>query len=295
MPSLTSTRSDSHTVVDREQRVIAFMLGAPAGDPTWKDVGPSANSAMEEAEKECQFPPSNPKNGRGNYPVLSTGFSWGGGPPKPSNIPNNNKTHQRVLSRLVLHRSFGRISGHTNAGVSTGAPRMYRHLDEVLGDIRKNDPSLRKPFSNSVFPVATFNFGPSATTVPHRDSRNVPYGWCAVTALGNFDYKRGGHLILWDLKILIEFPPGSTILLPSSVVTHSNTCIQPGETRRSFTQHCAGSLVRWWMHGFRTEAAMQSEDPMLAEKVRSAAGGRWKEALNYFSKWPALAKDMATL
>ncbi|KAI0038134.1 hypothetical protein FA95DRAFT_1585507 [Auriscalpium vulgare] len=220
---------------------MAYMLGAPAGDPGWKDVGQSANAAIEQAEDECKFPPLNPKNGRGNYPVLSTGFSYGGGPTRPSN---------RALNRLVQHQSFVRLSGHTNGSW------MYRHLDKVLGDILTDDPSLRKPFTNSVFPVATFNFRPVATTVPHCDSRNVPYGCsCCGTS-----------------KYLIEFPPGSTILIPSSVLTHSNTRIQPGETRRSFTQHCSGSLVRWWMYGFRTEANMAREDPAMAEKVRAAAG-----------------------
>ncbi|KAI0039047.1 hypothetical protein FA95DRAFT_1504721 [Auriscalpium vulgare] len=283
----------SHTVVDREQRVIAYMLGAPRGDPGWKDVAPRANAAMAEAEQECGFPDLHPDNTRGNYPVLSTGFSYGGGPSHPFNIPIYNVKHKSAVERLLLHPSFVRYAGHINAGVSTGASRLYKHLDEALYDICQDDPTLRKPFEHSVFPAASFNFGPYAATVPHRDSRNVPYGWCAVTALGNFDYKRGGHLILWDLKLIIEFPPGSTILLPSSIITHSNTAIQPGETRRSFTQHCSGSLIRWWTYGFRTQAAMEEEDPELARQLKARADGRWKETLGYFSKWTELRKDMA--
>ncbi|KAI0038879.1 hypothetical protein FA95DRAFT_1504953, partial [Auriscalpium vulgare] len=285
----------SHAIVDREQRVIGYMLGAPQGDPTWKDVAPAANAAMEEEERVCKFPTSHPKNARGDYPVLSTGFSYGGGPITPFNVPLNNKTHKAALGRLTEHWAFGRLSGHTNAGVSSAGPRMYHHLDEVLNDIRLDDPTLQKPFNNSIFPAATWNFGPYAATVPHRDSRNVPYGWCAVTALGDFNYKLGGHLVLWDLKLVIEFPPGSTILLPSAVLTHSNTSIQPGETRRSFTQHCSGSLVRWWTYGFRTQALMEAEDRVLAERLRGEAAGRWKEKLGLFSKWTELMKDMRSI
>lgn len=38
---------------------------------------------------------------------------------------------------------------------------------------------------------------------------------CAITTLSDYDPKAGGHLVLWDLKLVIEFPPGSTILILS--------------------------------------------------------------------------------
>ena len=49
----------------------------------------------------------------------------------------------------------------------------------------------------------------------HTDPGNLLFGWCAITTLGNFDPTLGGHLVLWDLKLVIEFPLGSTILIPS--------------------------------------------------------------------------------
>jgi len=68
------------------------------------------------------------------------------------------------------------------------------------------------------------------------DFGNLPYGWCAITSLGPFDPKRGGHLVLWDLQLVIEFPPGSTILIPSAVLQHSNIPIHQNT-------HVIGSLV----------------------------------------------------
>jgi hypothetical protein len=64
----------------------------------------------------------------------------------------------------------------------------------------------------------TFNFGPQTVTFDHRDSGNLAFGWCAITAFGNFDPTCGGHLVLWDMKLVIEFPPGSTILIPSAMM-----------------------------------------------------------------------------
>ena len=59
---------------------------------------------------------------------------------------------------------------------------------------------------------ATFNFGPSTVSFIHTDPGNLPYGWCPITSLGPFDPKCGGHLILWDLQLVIKFPPGGAVL-----------------------------------------------------------------------------------
>lgn len=84
---------------------------------------------------------------------------------------------------------------------------------------------------------------------------------------------------------MIEFPPGSTILLPSSVVTHSNTPIQPGETRYSFTQFTAGGTIRWVDYGFQT--ATDFFDQLLEQDLeaeRAKASQRLSMGLSIFSK-----------
>ncbi|KAF9010891.1 hypothetical protein BDZ89DRAFT_964339, partial [Hymenopellis radicata] len=62
---------------------------------------------------------------------------------------------------------------------------------------------------------------------------NLAWAWCAVPALGDFDPVFGGHLILWDLSLVIRFPPGATILLPSALLTHSNVAVREGEEHDS--------------------------------------------------------------
>ncbi|KAJ3805385.1 hypothetical protein F5876DRAFT_51931, partial [Lentinula aff. lateritia] len=53
---------------------------------------------------------------------------------------------------------------------------------------------------------------------------------------------KGGQLIIWDLKLIFDFPPGSTILLPSALFRHSNIPVQKGDKRVSFTQYTAGGI-----------------------------------------------------
>ncbi|KAJ7029513.1 hypothetical protein C8F04DRAFT_1264968 [Mycena alexandri] len=66
------------------------------------------------------------------------------------------------------------------------------------------------------------NYKKQAITVPHLDVSNLSRGWRAITALGWFDPDLGGHLTLWDLKLVRGFPLGATILIPSAMVRHSN-------------------------------------------------------------------------
>jgi hypothetical protein len=105
-------------------------------------------------------------------------------------------------------------------------------------------------FVGSVFAACTFNLGPSAITIPHLDFGNLAWGWCAITALGDFDPNFGGHLILWDLKLVICFPPGAMILMLSAILRHSNVSIRPFKHRASFMQYCAGGLFHWIRNGF---------------------------------------------
>jgi hypothetical protein len=117
---------------------------------------------------------------------------------------------------------------------------------------------------------------------------NLPFGWCAITALGNFDPTLGGHLVLWDLKLVIEFPPGSTILIPSATLRHSNVAIRQGETRYSFTQYTAGGLFRWVDNGFQCAASRASgltKGQMKEHIRREDRQGieRWQMGINLFS------------
>jgi hypothetical protein len=106
--------------------------------------------------------------------------------------------------------------------------------------------------------------------------------------LGKFDPCRGGHLILWDLKLVIEFPPGSTILIPSATLRHSNVAIQPGETRYSFTQYTAGGLFRWVDHGFQSAKSYLAglKNRQRPEELRSE--NRWSMGVNLFSTLASL-------
>ncbi|KIY53648.1 hypothetical protein FISHEDRAFT_32905, partial [Fistulina hepatica ATCC 64428] len=166
------------------------------------------------------------------------------------------------------------------------APRLFAYYLTALNALLASDSSLIRNFTCSVWAVITFNLGPQTITWRHRDVLNIPFGWCCVTALGRFDYKRGGHLVLWDFGLIIEFPPGATILLPSAIIEHSNVSISPGETCYSLTQYSAGGLFRWVEQGFQTQKSLD-EDSL--KHIHEANEKRWAEGLSYFSTLDELA------
>jgi hypothetical protein len=128
---------------------------------------------------------------------------------------------------------------------------LYGYYDSQLTKLFEHDTSLKKPF-NSVFTAATYNLGPQTVCFPHLDFANLPFGFCAITALGDFDPDLGGHLVLEECKLVIRFPPGSTALIPSAIITHSNIPVSSHEKRFSFTQYAAGALFRWVENKFQT-------------------------------------------
>lgn len=146
---------------------------------------------------------------------------------------------------------------------------MFARYCDYLGRLRDHNETLEWPFGNSVFPATTVNFGPNATCYDHLDSANAAAGWCAITSTESYDPKCGGHLILFDINTVVEFPLGSTILIPSSVMRHGNTPIQKGKTCRGITQYAGGALYRWVDNGFvraedasnEVKARMQAEAP----------------------------------
>ena len=201
----------------------------------------------------------------------------------------------QILSGLLKHPSFVRMAGHASGrqtehppmmrylclwpGIfATWAPRLHSYYTDHLQQLLDHDDALTRNFENSVFAACAFNFGPQTVCHRRRDHANLPFGWCAITALGNYDYKKGGHLVLWDLGLVIEFPPGSTIFIPSASLEHSNTSIQKEERRYSFTQYTAGGTFRWVDYGFQKADEYFAS---LSEEERQAVAGEARDRLAF--------------
>jgi len=142
-------------------------------------------------------------------------------------------------------------------------------------------------------PTVAFNLGDQVATKKHIDSQNCPFGWCTITALGDFDASKGGHIVLWDLGLILEFPAGACVCLPSALVTHSNIPTNTCEIRMSFTQYCSGEIFRHIENGFTTDRKLEENDPAILLFRKNARKTRIEEGHEMFSKIEDLMKNRA--
>lgn len=204
------------------------------------------------------------------------------------------------MDQLLLHPALQRISGFMHRMcprysvcfscsdvllelLSTYNPLLYEELIQHQNLLHAHEPQLCRNFPNSAWSSLTVNCGPQTTTDPHVDSANQPTSWCPIAALGPFNAQTGGQLVLPDLKLVIEFPPGCIIFLPSALLVHYNCPIQPGEKRYSITQYTAGGLFRWVANGFQTQeaflacASISEQEAWWVNRER-----RWECGLKFF-------------
>jgi hypothetical protein len=174
-------------------------------------------------------------------------------------------------------------------------PRLFQEYTHMM-EIFHKKYNVGYPLKHAVFAAASTNHGPRAITFEHTDQGNKANGICPIFCSGKFDPKKSGHLILRDLQLLVEFPPGTFILIPSAVLLHGNVLIGEDEERESLTLFSAGGLFRWLEYGFQSEKTLYKTRQMefLAQEMEKRKT-RWKHGLSQFSTIDSLTADWALL
>ncbi|KAL0565962.1 hypothetical protein V5O48_016051 [Marasmius crinis-equi] len=273
-------KSDSTQYVPcPKSKGIHVVIAPGPRDKKWATKMEEGAKFFKEVSPECNF--QDEEGRRGKLNSINFGISIGNGQPKPMVLNNQGVKRKRVMDRVRLHPSFVSIAGHMCTTFLTWAPLLFLYYADITTGILGKYPELSLPFYNSVFAAFTVNFGPQTVCLPHCDSKNLAFGWCAITALSKFDHTKGGQLVLWDLKLIVKFPPGYTIFVPSAVVCHLNTKIQPHEERFSFTMYTSGDLFRWAEHGYQTESEYKKTKKAKADAHSNTT--RWERGVDLFS------------
>ncbi|KAJ6578475.1 hypothetical protein B0H19DRAFT_930781, partial [Mycena capillaripes] len=282
-------------ILDAEGRIIVVLLGRPEGGD-WDEVIAEMERLLEGLRQRGLergvLKAKDFKHRRGLYYTMGGGVTKGPGQKKPGNLAHS-KAYRQLLDLLLLSRAIRRIAGFQSSGLARYVPKLYRFFCDTLRGIFENQPELEQQFHNSVFPAATWNLGPSVVTEEHSDELNAAFNFCGVTSAGNYKHKRGGHLYLKQVKVVAEFPSGSTMLIMSAAMDHGNTPIQKGEARYSMTQYASGALFRWAAYGYQTAKSLLAT-PGGAEKkqaIDGEPGSRAAWALGLLSKIDELEED----
>ncbi|KAF7968786.1 hypothetical protein HWV62_29298 [Athelia sp. TMB] len=280
------------TILDDERRVVAVLVGRPlkkSGNiDDWPEVVAGLEAAINKLEADSTFSAKQSSHRRGPHPAKAFGISHGGGQKKPSVLDQGSRQNCRAIRAFRKNKHVKCIAHFGSSAFSYYAPKLYARYCDYFGRLRQHDPSLAWSFPRSVFPATTVNFGPGAVCYDHLDYGNAAAGWCSITSAGSYNPKLGGHIVLFDIDKVVEFPPGSTILIPSSVMRHGNTPIQDGETRVGMTQYAAGALFRYVDHGFKL---VDEADAEVRARVLAGAEARFHDLLELYSRFDELEQD----
>ncbi|KAI4517041.1 hypothetical protein K525DRAFT_211793, partial [Schizophyllum commune Loenen D] len=277
-------------VTPNDEQVFMVLAGRP---DTPEGGASEANSydadmngladLIEEVAPQLSLTDQQRRHRRGVFPATAHGHAYGGGRKEPMKIAEKS-SNAPLFRKLLKHPGMKRLAGFSTGVASGWGPKLVKFYRKYGKAVRSRYPHLKRNFRHGVWAALTINYGPRTVTLPHRDFANIPWGWCPITALGRYNPRRGGHLIIWELKLVIEFPPGATIIIPSSVLTHSNVAVGRNERRFSVTQYTAGGLIRWVDQGYQSKEAFMAKLG-TQERLQQAAKAtkRYREGLAMYS------------
>ena len=162
-------------------------------------------------------------------------------------------------------------------------PDLMKEYTDLQAELLAINSLFKSAFPDSLFCSFTMNMGPHTVCLGHRDFWNVVYGTCPIGALGPFNHCMGGHIILHELKLIIEFCWGDVMFIPSGAVTHENVPIHEGETWYSFTMYTAGGLFRYMSCGMWMVKEMKEKNEDGYARYIAESPQHWEEGWKQYS------------
>ncbi|KAF9039643.1 hypothetical protein BDZ89DRAFT_945157 [Hymenopellis radicata] len=237
-------RDDHRSILDIHGHRASILVGSPPVQ-NWSDLATQACRDMTEIQEKLTKHRETSISRRGEYYSCGVGITANTRSSKPHNFANS-AIETALLRDLLDRKAFEIMGEYSSDTLRDFYPDTWLEYDDCLASVISEDPTLMRLYERCCFAACHINFPPDAWTRFHLDTMNLRRGMCAVWALGNYDSTRGGHLILWDLGVIVEFPPGNMILLPSALVVHGNfAIIQDGVIRGAFVLYSAGCLFKY--------------------------------------------------
>ncbi|KAJ7821084.1 hypothetical protein B0H14DRAFT_2832086 [Mycena olivaceomarginata] len=259
-----------HVILDKKGHIIGVLVCPPA----------PATAAMRAACDKMSFPPR-------NFPAPARGFAFGGGRQTVGNIKALSPANQAAMDKLLEDESIWRMATYPIPVFQSLCFPIYSDYHCTKQQLLQKNPHLCRTFPRSPFTAVTDlrlppTWGPSPCLPPIRTPPTRPTACASLPLLSAFDPDQGGHLVCWDYNLLICFPLGCSVLIPSAVVTHSNTPIQAANGFRSDRQWAASATPADLVHqeeerATRCRTALQKFACWKDVKVKNFTGrARWE-------------------
>ncbi|KAI0083267.1 hypothetical protein BDY19DRAFT_900567 [Irpex rosettiformis] len=289
--SFSSSSRDTIAFLDQKDRIIAVAVGRPTGQDgggDWADVERGVRAALLELQKDFNFREHHER--RGDYQSATYGISFGGGQKRPGMLKMSDR-NQEVFKTFLDNPYVQRMVGYSESAFASYFPNVYREYVQLFARMADRYPGFEPPMGSHGHFAAMSGNVRRAQTYLHLDEMNKANGICPIFNTGNFDPVKGGHLILQQLGVVVEFPPGTVMLIPSATLVHGNVAIQEHEERESITLYTAGGLFRWAEYGFRTEKDLKAKYPERWAAELKDRKGRWARAVAQYSTPYSLIND----
>ncbi|KAJ7914035.1 hypothetical protein B0H13DRAFT_1608019, partial [Mycena leptocephala] len=268
--------------VDRLGRIVTAFFNRP-NDPKWDaNVAQPVAAKLDETRRNLDaLERTDGDARRGASNAVRVGYTLSRGNPAPT-WSKYDSVRWAILCAFLFFGPILRILGFTGLMFFLIAPHLHAFYQTTMAKFYTSPttPNMLSGLKKFVFASITLNLGPRTVTFPHLDLGNLAWGWCIITALGRFNFRKGGHLILWDLKRVIEFPPGTSIAIPSAIFRHSNVSIATHESRASIVQYTGANIFRWVENDFHTDTQLSSAGRRAA---RAHDKTRFQEGIKLWS------------
>ncbi|KAF7320031.1 hypothetical protein MKEN_00787100 [Mycena kentingensis (nom. inval.)] len=266
-------------LADQKQRV--FAVGVPGiKNPEYVAKCLRATEFMLEVEKITEWTARENDTHRG-VKSINEGLFYGKGLRK---IVQMRSSVAGLGIHMRTNKDIQDICTFASSALTTWFPNISAQANERLSKIEAVvGESYTRTFARSAFACVAFNFGPQSAAIFHRDWTDAAGEICTAWAGGKFNHKKRGHILFLELKIALEFPPGTLVLFPSAILTHANIPVAPHEQRVSIVQYTPGNLARFVDNGFRTEAQYLAEDEEGYHEMMERKRTRWAKGLALFS------------
>ncbi|KAJ7834681.1 hypothetical protein B0H13DRAFT_2369768 [Mycena leptocephala] len=253
-------------LVDLRDRIGAMYFGGPVEALPWEQAIIQAGQDMLTARDYIQ------RDG------IVAGLQCNG---PAGNRPQDLRAHHRVsmdhvmLAALRASQAIQTVTSFQNAVLRKMAPRAWTAATGMITSLLERDLGLHLPIhipcthglpQPTAFTWLEYQF--STDGIIRKEGGSYIPGMTALTSLGNH-HDREGELILWTVKKVVNFPVGSTVLLPQWML-YSFTSVESPGYQMILRQTCENALCEYVANDFSAKFDVVDQ---AGELKRAAAAG----------------------
>ncbi|KAJ7832593.1 hypothetical protein B0H13DRAFT_2370886 [Mycena leptocephala] len=263
VPFIAPLADELRPMVDLNNRIVGAYAGAPVGQKQlWLQLLTRASVSMRHLRRTGEFATTD-----GPDAFVRAGIDFGVRGTYPHQVVNG-AANGRAVQSLVDSAEFKALAAYQNHLLERVAPCRYAYQALQMQRLATEE-QVHAAFPGSVFTTAEFSFArPESAMV--RNTYDHFGSFRALTILGDYGIDSAWFLYWCEEagdRVAVYCPPGTTLLVPGSVVRYGFSALRRGEMRFVFQQFYNAAVGRWgreWVSFHRHYIRVQTALDMLS-------------------------------